>query len=161
MDLIPASDESDGEDSSPTQVTLTERARRLARVRTAPATRLPSSDVDVRLLGRVDYDESRLRDVTAWTSGRIDRLHIRVTGEQVRRGQVIATLYSPEIYAANQDLIAARNQLARLGGASESTRAAAQAAVDATRERLRLLGVPSAEIQRMERATRSAHASRK
>ena len=73
-----------------------------------------SGRVERRLLGRVDYDERSLRTVTAWVSGRIDRLHVSTTGERVKRGQVIATLYSPEVYTAHQDLIQAHQQLERL-----------------------------------------------
>ncbi len=153
MDLIPLTSSDDDQDS-PARVSLSERARTLARLRTAPVQRLPSSEVDMRLLGRVDYDESRLRDVSAWTAGRIDRLHVRVTGEEVRRGQTIATLYSPEVYAAHQDLIAAQAQVRRLGQSTPATRGAALAALEATRERLRLLGIPAGELDAMERQPR-------
>lgn len=140
----------------PERVELTERANVLAGIETAPVRRLPSPAVDVRLLGRVDYDETRLSNVTAWTGGRIDRLHVDTTGERVRRGQVVATLYSPEIYAAQQDLGTARRQLRRLSSGSAIARAAAEAALEAARQRLRLLGVTAARLERMEQSTRPA-----
>ena len=152
MDLIPVEREAKDEPGAK-RVTLSERAKILARIRTVEAQRLGSGRVERRLLGRVDYDERSLRTVTAWIGGRIERLHVATTGERVTRGQVIATLYSPEVYNAHQDLIQARQQLERLReGATPSARAAAEAALNAARDRLRLLGVPSGEVRAMERA---------
>ncbi len=153
MDLIPATTE-DQAQLSADRIQLSERARTLAKIRTQAVSRHSGGGVDVRLLGRVDYDETRLRNVTAWTGGRIDRLHLRTTGERVRRGQVVAALYSPEVYAAHQDLIASVRQVARMRAASEPARLGAEAALDAARQRLFLLGVPEREVQRMEGATR-------
>lgn len=149
MDLIPLVS-GQGNELEPNQVTMSERARGLARLRTSEVRRLSASGATLRMLGRVDYDETTLQTVTAWIGGRIDRLNVRVTGERVRRGQVLASLYSPEVYAAHQDLMTAKTQLSRLRAGSEIARSSAEAALASARERLRLLGVPEAEIQRME-----------
>jgi Cu(I)/Ag(I) efflux system membrane fusion protein len=111
------------------------------------------------LLGRVEPDETTLKTVTAWTGGRIDRLAVNVTGERVRAGQVVATLFSPEIFAAHQDLLVAKRQVARMQKSPQASREAAGAALAAVRERLRLLGVPDDELARMaqqQRPTRTA-----
>ena len=154
MDLI-AVETAAREDGMAARVSLSERAKILARIRTVEAHRLGSQGVQRRLLGRVDYDETSLRTVTAWIGGRIERLHVSATGERVKRGQVIATLYSPEVYSSHQDLIQARQQLERLqDGATPSAGRAAEAALDAARDRLRLLGVPAGEVRTMERAVK-------
>jgi membrane fusion protein, copper/silver efflux system len=142
MDLIPAKSADAG--GSPDRVQLSERARALARIRTQPVARQADPTVELRLLGRVEADETALRTVTAWTAGRIERLHVNVTGQAVRAGEVVATLYSPELYAAHQDLITARAQVDRAASPD------ARAALDATRARLRLLGVPDGELARLE-----------
>lgn len=151
MDLIPASGASEAS-TRPERVTLSDRAQALSRLRTTEVRRREGSAVDVRLLGRVEPQESAARTVTAWVGGRIDRLHVRVTGQRVSAGQVIATLYSPEVYAAHQDLLSAKRQLARMAAASPIARTAAEAALGAARDRLRLLGVRDAELTRMEGA---------
>jgi Cu(I)/Ag(I) efflux system membrane fusion protein len=159
MDLIPVERSSDKGDAR--RIVLSERAKILARVRTSEVGRLGSGGVERRLLGRVDYDERSLRTVTAWIGGRIDRLHVSTTGERVKRGQVIATLYSPEFYAAHQDLIQARQQYERLqDAATPSAGRAAQAALNASRDRLRLLGVPDGELRTMERADKPSERAR-
>ena len=155
MDLIPLVT-GDDNDLAPNEVSLSERARVLARVRTTEVRRLAASGETLRMLGRVDYDENTLQTVTAWAAGRIDRLHVRVTGERIRRGQVVASLFSPEVYAAQQDLITAKAQITRLAGASPIARSSAEAMLNAARQRLLLLGVPQAQVGRMERASSPA-----
>lgn len=153
MDLVPSGSVEGGGDSD-SRVTLSERSRTLARIETATVERLGGGDVERRLLGRVEPDETLLHVVTAWTGGRIDRLWVRVTGERVRRGQVIATLYSPEIYSAHQDLISATRQVETLAGGSPVARSSSEAALGAAERRLELLGVPRDEIDRMKTVTR-------
>jgi len=161
MDLIPVELSAAADEGNGRRVSLSERAKILARVRTAEVERLGSGRVERRLLGRVDYDERSLRTVTAWIGGRIDRLHVSTTGERVKRGQVIATLYSPEVYTAHQDLIQARQQFERLQEtATPSASRAAEAALSASRDRLRLLGVPDGELRAMERADKPSERAR-
>lgn len=151
MDLIPVAG-NDDDSLAPNRVSLSPRAQALARVRTTEVTRRSGDATAVRLLGRVDYDETTLQSVTAWVGGRIERLHVTTTGERVRRGQTVATLYSPEVYSAQQDLIAARRQLERLSAASELAQSAARSSLESARQRLRLLGVPESTISTMESA---------
>lgn len=154
MDLIPVEGTGSDAADAPERIALSESAKVRARIRTTPVRRLSSGRVERRLLGRVDYDETRLRTVTSWIAGRIDRLGVKTTGQRVGRGQVIATLYSPEVFAAHQDLLVAKQQAAKLSGATASARMGAQAALDASRDRLRLLGIPETEIAAMEKAKR-------
>lgn len=150
MDLVLVSSLQAGEPLAANQVALSPRARALAGVRTVRVARASARAGGLRLSGRVALDETSERLVTAWIGGRIERLHVRVTGARVLRGQTVATLYSPEIYAAARDLRAAAQQLERLSGGTALARTAAEATLASTRERLRLLGVPAAEIDRMQ-----------
>jgi Cu(I)/Ag(I) efflux system membrane fusion protein len=150
MDLVPdrstAPGSYRGAGGGPDRVRLSPRARRLARIETA-AVRRARPRASRRLLGRLERDESALSAVTAWVSGRIEKLHVDTTGVRVRRGQRLASIYSPEIYAAQSDLQVAMRQLR----ASEGTpgRSSAQKAVEASRQRLALLGMPEFAIDRM------------
>ncbi|MCB9796936.1 MAG: efflux RND transporter periplasmic adaptor subunit [Alphaproteobacteria bacterium] len=152
MDLVPVGANAD-------VVTLSPRARTLAGLRTTEVRRAPGASAELRLLGRVEAAETSLRAVTAWFGGRVDTLLVKQTGERVRAGQVIARLYSPEVYAAHQDLLAAARQLEALSGGTPSSEAAARQALEAARRRLALLGFDEAELDAMARAsepTRSA-----
>lgn len=150
MALTPAAAAADPDDTN--AVTLSERARTLARIQTTPVSSRAVADA-LSLLGRVEADETRTRTITAWASGRIDRLHVATTGEKIRKGQTIATMYSPEIYAAHRDLIYATQQLAKLGTEMEFARASAEATVAAAEQKLRLLGVSSADLAQMAKET--------
>lgn len=152
MDLIPVSKSGGSEaENHPARVTLSERAQTLAKLRTSLVRRRSDSTGAVRLLGRIEPNETTLKIVTAWTGGRIDRLFVNTTGEKVRGGQIVATLYSPEIFAAHQDLITASGQVDRMSQGAESSLRAAEAALAAARQRLSLLGVPDGELARMEK----------
>lgn len=150
MDLVPdrstAPGSFHGAGGGPDRVRLSPQARRLARIETA-AVRRARPRASRRLLGRLERDESALSAVTAWVSGRIEKLHVDTTGVRVRRGQRLASIYSPEIYAAQSDLQVAMRQLR----ASEGTpgRSSARKAVEASRQRLALLGMPEFAIDRM------------
>ncbi|MGB1017088.1 MAG: efflux RND transporter periplasmic adaptor subunit, partial [Nannocystaceae bacterium] len=153
MDLIPlhTGGGDDLGDDDKNRVQLSARAKALARLRTAPIGRAADASAEVRLLGRIEPNEAALKSVTAWTGGRIERLHVKVTGQKVRAGQVIATLYSPEVFTAHQDLLVAKKQISRLAASPASSREAAAAALEAIRQRLRLIGVPDDALARMER----------
>ncbi len=158
MDLIPAAtedEEDEGEHASTRGelVKLSSRAKALAAIETTRVERA-SSHTEVRLLGRVDYDETRIRTVTPWTAGRIDELNVRVTGSRIKRNQVIAKLYSPEIYSAMRDLVAASEQAERLSNGLHGSADMARRALDASIQRLRLLGVPKREIESVVRSKR-------
>ncbi|MEO1171786.1 MAG: efflux RND transporter periplasmic adaptor subunit, partial [Myxococcota bacterium] len=143
MDLVEVSDAPVRDSGAAEGIRLSARARARARIRTSVVARQGRVASGVRLLGRVESNEAKRKLVTTWVDGRIDRLVVNTTGAKVRRGQTVATLYSPEVYAAHQDLIVAKRQ---------SDSALATATLRAARERLALLGVPSAELDRMESA---------
>lgn len=149
MDMIPLSN-ADGGAGPGDRIVLSDRARMLSKLTTSVIRRQAHATADLRLLGRIEPNESSLKTVTSWIGGRIDQLRVKETGKRVRKGQVIATLYSPEVFAAHQDLLVAKRQVGRMRDSPETSRWAADAALDAARERLALLGVPDAEVTRME-----------
>ncbi|WP_411895121.1 efflux RND transporter periplasmic adaptor subunit [Winogradskyella sp. A2] len=105
MDLIPAENSSDG--LLVDQFKLTENAMALANIQT---TIVGKGNVDgntIKLSGKIAENEEANAVQVSYFSGRIERLNISFTGEEVRKGQLLATIYSPELYAAQQELITA------------------------------------------------------
>ena len=95
-------------DEEESGVIFVDQARRDAiGVRTETVVRAPLSR-SLRAVGRVAYDEKRLEDVTLKLGGFISKLHVSETGQPVKKGQVLFTLYSPELYAAQQEYLLAR-----------------------------------------------------
>jgi Cu(I)/Ag(I) efflux system membrane fusion protein len=135
MDLIPAT--SGGKDETgPRELKLTPRAQALAEIRTARVERRKLS-AQIRMVGKVAYDERRVKYITAWVAGRIDRLYVNYTGKRVRRGQAMVYLYSPELIAAQTELLeAVKAARAMEGSGLKSIRSTTLATVDAAREKL-------------------------
>jgi Cu(I)/Ag(I) efflux system membrane fusion protein len=97
----------------------------------------------------VTYDETRRSEVTVKFQGWIERLAVDFTGQPVRRGQVLFTVYSPDLYSAQREFVEALAVRDSLPAGPVRGRAAELA--DAARQRLRLWDVPAAQVARLER----------
>lgn len=102
---------------------------------------------EVQANGAVVPDEGRVTTVTLKTDGYIERLNARKTGQLIRRGELLFTLYSPDLTALFREYLGALRYVHSLKP-SDSAYRDARALADATRERLRLLGVDAREIAR-------------
>ena len=107
MDLIPvASVESGGTQIHPDEIQLTESAAKLADIQTI-VVRKGSPEKELFLQGKVQADERRIAELTARFGGRIEKLFVSFTGENVSRGQTLATIYSPDLVTAQRELLEA------------------------------------------------------
>ncbi|MGB5497947.1 MAG: efflux RND transporter periplasmic adaptor subunit [Maribacter sp.] len=103
MDLIPAENGADG--LSTDQFKLTENAVALANVQTIVVGDNMVSGGALKLSGKIVENEKGNVVQVSYFSGRIERLNVSFTGEKVNKGQLLATIYSPELYAAQQELL--------------------------------------------------------
>jgi Cu(I)/Ag(I) efflux system membrane fusion protein len=105
---------------------------------------------DLRATGRVTWDETALQDVSLKVRGWIGELQVAAIGAQVERGQVLFTLYSPELYAAQREYLLAiqAQKRARETGAPER----ADYLVTAARNRLRLWDLAPADLERIAKS---------
>jgi Cu(I)/Ag(I) efflux system membrane fusion protein len=103
MDLIPLV-QSGTSSIDPEAIHMSKEAAELANVLTSVATKqVPVKEI--RLYGKVQADERLLQSQVAHFPGRIERLAVNFTGEQVMKGQVLAEIYSPELITAQQELL--------------------------------------------------------
>ena len=105
MDLIPAASSAEGLLAD--QFKLTENAMALANIQTSILGNGKAEDNTIKLSGKIVENEGANAVQVSYFSGRIERLNVSFTGEEVGRGQLLATIYSPELYAAQQELITA------------------------------------------------------
>jgi len=105
MDLIPAENGSDGLLAD--QFKLTENAMALANIQTSIVGKGNVDGNTIKLSGKIAENEEANAVQVSYFSGRIERLNVSSTGEEVSKGQLLATIYSPELYAAQQELITA------------------------------------------------------
>lgn len=107
MDLIPVKQDSTGSHNENAPVLkLSPTAEKMAGVQTVPVRR-KVVEMEVRLLGRVDFDESLIAYITARMPGRIDRLYVDYTGIAVQKGDHMAEYFSPELMVAQRELLLA------------------------------------------------------
>jgi Cu(I)/Ag(I) efflux system membrane fusion protein len=167
MNLIPVTKEQQQQGV----VMIDEARRQLIGVRTEPVVQAPMRDT-FRAVGRVAYDESTLADVNLKVRGWITKLYVNQTGQRVERGQTLFTMYSPELYNAEQDFLLATRRSARTSAAPSETSSAEHGGVanpsqtgqtspesdaesrqsrpdlfkSASRQRLHLLGLTDAQV---------------
>ena len=105
----------------------------------------------IRTVGRFDYDERKLAEVTLKVDGYIGDLFVDYTGQPVRKGDALFTIYSPDLVTAQEEYLLAHETVARLGtsnvpGAVESARSLLRA----SRERLRLWDLTEQQVRALE-----------
>src|SRR5690625_85798 len=109
MELIPVSSQESGVVEDDYSMVMTASAVKLADIRTTPVVRdIPQRELD--LPGRIRVDERNLTRVTAHFPGRIRDLRVDFTGAPIRQGEVMATIYSPELITAQRELLEAERQ---------------------------------------------------
>ena len=157
MNLIPLV--SDGTDEGgEREISVSPYAAKLMELETYTVDRRFVS-AEVRMVGTVDYDETRVSYISAWFPGRIDQLFVDYTGVPVKKGDHLAKLYSPELLTAQEELIQAIQTLEKLKD-SDSTYLleTAQKTIVASREKLRLWGFTAEQVAAIEkRGTPSDH----
>lgn len=133
--------------AEPNEVALSPQQQVLANVATTKVT-VRSLSESILAAGRIMPDERRLSTVPAWIDGRIDRLYVNTTGQWVAKGQRIASLYSPDVVASQQEyLLALKGYREAQRSPYEEVREGAKALLEASRQRLRLWGIDESQIK--------------
>jgi Cu(I)/Ag(I) efflux system membrane fusion protein len=112
-------------------------------ITTDRATRGPMT-LDIRAVGKLTYDESRLTDVVLRVGGYVSDLRVRATGQPVKKGDPLFLLYSPDLFAAEQDYLVARSSRELIGSGGRG-----DGLVRAAEQKLALLGLSSAQMRQI------------
>jgi Cu(I)/Ag(I) efflux system membrane fusion protein len=120
-----------------------------AGIRTSPVEWRPL-EREIETVGFVDYDERKLARITARFAGRVESLAVDFTGAAVERGKPLATLYSPEVFAAQESLLAAAR------GFTDANDERGRSLVVAARSRLKLWGFTPAQIVAVEKSGKAS-----
>jgi Cu(I)/Ag(I) efflux system membrane fusion protein len=92
----------------------------------------------VDTVGSVGVDEHRIEAIQVREPGWVERLDVRAVGDSVRRGQLLAGVYSPDLLVTQQELLIARKSEDSL-------------LIEAARRRLALFGLSASQIARIEK----------
>ncbi|HEX6274284.1 MAG TPA: efflux RND transporter periplasmic adaptor subunit [Polyangiaceae bacterium] len=136
-------------------VELTFDRVQLIGMKTAPVT-LDELAPELRTVGFVSADEAKLARVHSRFSGWIERLAVATTGEKVRRGQVLASIYNLEVLPAQQEYLAARRWSSAAPAPASSSPHATSGLEQDARSRLQLFGMSNAEIDAIARSGKPA-----
>ena len=90
MDLIPLANDENSE--SPDHISLSESAVKLAQIATTPV-RWGLAQSQVRLSGKIDYDETRVKNISAWFPGRLEHLYVDYTGIRIKQGDHLLEIF--------------------------------------------------------------------
>jgi len=148
MDLIPL-EKGMGEDLGPRQLMMSESSKMLARIQTT-LVRRAYTDSEVRMSGRLSYDETKLSYITAWTAGRIDRLYADFTGTEIFKGNELVQLYSPALFAAQEELLQANKIESSIKDENSILKKTAKTTIEAVEEKLRLTGLNEKQIKEIK-----------
>ncbi|MEA1921571.1 MAG: efflux RND transporter periplasmic adaptor subunit [Pseudomonadota bacterium] len=136
MDLIPVYEDDQKAEIAGT-VTVDPVMVQNMGVRVAPVER-GSISRHIRTIGEVDVAESEISVVNLRFSGWVERIYADETGQEVKRGQRLFSIYSPELVSAQKEYLMAYNVSGSVG---ELTKSAA--------ERLRLWNIPESVLRKI------------
>ena len=146
MDLIPVYEE-EGEPSAEGVITIDPVTVQNIGVRTETVRRGPLA-ATVRTVGRVTYDEQLLEHIHTKVSGWVEELYVDTTGQDVRRGEKLLTLYSPDLVATQEEYL----QALRYAEQTEDSKfkdiaSGGKALIDAARRRLLFMDIDPDQIE--------------
>jgi Cu(I)/Ag(I) efflux system membrane fusion protein len=148
MELVPASSASaDALDEFAVQIAPAQR--RIANIQTAQVQSGPVQ-ATLQTVGAIAIDESRQATIAAYVDGRLERLFADYTGVQINKGDHLAVIYSPQLFAAQVEYLEARRAL-NVSGGLPSVRQAQEALAANTLQRLREFGMTEAQLDELQR----------
>jgi Cu(I)/Ag(I) efflux system membrane fusion protein len=113
----------------------------------------------IRTVGRIEYDERKLYTITTKFDGWIEKLYVDYTGRYVKKGESLAEIYSPELFATQQEFINLlrwkKSQIpSRISRdksqIEEMLSKDAEVIIEAAKQRLRLLDITDEQIKKIE-----------
>ena len=104
----------------------------------------------IRTVGNIDAAEQNIAEVTPKIDGFVEELYVATTGESVSAGQPLLRIYSPQLVAAQEELLTARRLIARVDSTSGEPWENANAMLDAARRRLAYWDITADQIDEIE-----------
>ena len=106
-------------------------------------------DKTIRVVGRVEVDERHIHNIAPKFEGWIEKLHVKSTGEAVRKGQALFDVYSPELVSAQREYAIAVQGVAALKDADGDTRQSMQKLADASLLRLKNWDISEQQVKEL------------
>jgi RND family efflux transporter MFP subunit len=153
MDMVPFEVADEGGEPTPAglaAVSITPAARERMGITVGTVERRNLSR-EVRTSARILVDETRLYNVTVKVEGWVDKLFVATTGQAVKKGEPLLTLYSPDLVAAEQEYLIAFQTRQKLAAANSEAAQSGESLLAAARQRLELWDINAEQIDRLEK----------
>ncbi len=149
MDMVPVYEDAGEEAPGTIKVsgaTLQSMGVRTAKVEVRPLSRLTLA------VGLVNFNERNLSTITTKVNGWLERLYVNATGDPVRKGQALVSIYSPELVSSQEEYLqAVRNLKAMRNSPVKEMADGAKRLAEASRRRLAYFDISAAQIEALER----------
>ncbi len=146
MDLVPVYE---GEEAFGATVRINPVVQQNMGIRFAPVVRRDLTQ-EIRTVGRIAFDESRVGHVHTKFSGWIEKTFVNTTGQEVAKGESLLEIYSPQLVTAQEEYLDAYQALGRLGAAaSGNTKANLESILASARRRLSYFDVSEKQIRQL------------
>lgn len=150
MDLVPVYEE-EAATAAEGAITISPNVIQSMGVRTAKVEMQPLTRT-IRAVSKVMYDERQLAQVNTKIGGWVERLYVKATGDPIRKGQPLLSIYSPELVSTQQEyLLALKNRRTLEKSPFPDLKKGAQRLVEASRRRLMYWDIPASQIAALER----------
>lgn len=114
-------------------------------------------DKTVRAVGRVEVNERNIHNIAPKFEGWIEKLHVKTTGEPVKKGQALFDVYSPELVSAQREYAIAVQGVAALKDADGDTRQRMQQLAEASLQRLKNWDISEQQVQDLAKSGTIKH----
>jgi Cu(I)/Ag(I) efflux system membrane fusion protein len=146
MKLTPVFEGEKGFETDANVITLTSNAINVVNVQTEPVQVRPIERT-LTVAGKIETDETRLRVISAYVDGRIDKLFVNFVGDKVEAGEPLALIYSPSLLTAEREYLTLLSQTNFTG--SPVLGAQHDRLIEGARQRLRRLGLSNEQIAQL------------
>ena len=151
MDLVPVYEDTESEKTAAGAIAVSPNILQSMGVRTAKVQVQPLSRT-IRAVSRVMFNERQLTRVSTKINGWVDKLYVKATGDPIRKGQLLLSIYSPELVSTQQEyLLALKNWRTMEKSSFPELKEGAQRLLEASRQRLQFWDVPASQIETLER----------
>jgi membrane fusion protein, copper/silver efflux system len=151
MDMVPVYEDAGGGAETPGVIAVSPATVQSMGVRTAKVEVRPLSRLTLAV-GLVNFNERNLSTITTKVNGWLERLYVNATGDPVRKGQALVSIYSPELVASQEEyLLAVRNLKAMKSSPVKEMADGARRLAEASRRRLAYFDISAAQIEALER----------
>ena len=147
MELVPAAK---GGSSGPSStIEIDPRSRRVAGIKTTVAT-LQTLAREVSSVGEIKYDETQQKTLAAYIDGRIEQLKADYTGIEVKQGESLGMLYSPNLYSAQVEYLKTLEYNERSNTSNTRVQNSNRRLLKSSRQRLVELGMTEPQINNLD-----------